>query len=439
MCGETLPERKARGAIDFTGHKSKSSPADLPGVGLRPPVQKTEEAEARQRETLRAQLRAEEQKLRVAAHDPEPVITSGSVAHEPMGQAVERVAALTGAELREYEQPWRAERREREAEYAASAPMTSATPIEQPATTLSGPSFLGLSGGQAGGSSDFSYLYEDEQPTSHTGLIVFVLVLAVLGGVVYAKWQPIRDYVVNTAIAHSQGKAAPVSTTPTDTSATASNAATTPPATDQANNPNGLPQQDKDAAGNTPKADTGQPAIETTTPDANNADKNKIPDQTSTPKDERPQAEVGRSSRFQDKSGKASNETSNDEETAADEKPESHPTAAKRNPPTPPAGAELVAQGEKYLYGRGAPKSCDNAVKSFQAAAQEKNARAMSQLGSLYATGVCLPYDRAQAYQWFSRALQVDRSNTYLEHNLNMLWRDMSAEEKTRATRGRTF
>ena len=111
--------------------------------------------------------------------------------------------------------------------------------------------------------------------------------------------------------------------------------------------------------------------------------------------------------------------------------------AARHSEPAAPAGAELVAKGEKYLYGHGAPKNCQQALTYFKAAAKEQNPSAMSQMGALYATGVCVPFDRAQAYQWFSRALHEDRSNTYLEHNLNMLWRDMSADEKARATRRR--
>jgi hypothetical protein len=34
------------------------------------------------------------------------------------------------------------------------------------------------------------------------------------------------------------------------------------------------------------------------------------------------------------------------------------------------------------------------------------------------------------AYNWFSRALAHDRGNASIEHNLNMLWRDMDARER---------
>jgi hypothetical protein len=95
-----------------------------------------------------------------------------------------------------------------------------------------------------------------------------------------------------------------------------------------------------------------------------------------------------------------------------------------------PAGQALVTAGERYLYGRGVARDCNQALVYFREGAELRNAQALSRLGTMYATGVCVSQDRVVAYNWFSRALAEDRSNQAIEQNLNMLWRDMSAGER---------
>ena len=125
MCGERLPERAAK-------------------LEKRPTT-----AEMRAEDIVRAteprddSALAAERRERIAEHDPEPV--AANLRHrEPVDETV-----------RESEMP------------AAVADFYSRGSDEEP-TTVSGPSFLGLSGG-TGGSSSYSYLYEDEQPRSHAG------------------------------------------------------------------------------------------------------------------------------------------------------------------------------------------------------------------------------------------------------------------------------
>lgn len=93
-------------------------------------------------------------------------------------------------------------------------------------------------------------------------------------------------------------------------------------------------------------------------------------------------------------------------------------------------GARLLAEGEKYLYGRGVPSNCQYAVKSFQGAADKGNARAMAHLGSLYGSGRCVKFSRVQAYQWFAKAKEANPDNTWYESSMDMLWRNMSREER---------
>jgi TPR repeat protein len=62
------------------------------------------------------------------------------------------------------------------------------------------------------------------------------------------------------------------------------------------------------------------------------------------------------------------------------------------------------------------------------------NAQARSQLGALYATGHCVPLDRARAYNWFSLAVRAASGhNIWIERNRQMLWEQMTEAEKARA------
>jgi TPR repeat protein len=98
------------------------------------------------------------------------------------------------------------------------------------------------------------------------------------------------------------------------------------------------------------------------------------------------------------------------------------------------AGGELVSSGERYLYARGVARNCDQAVIYFNAAAAQQNLQAFSHLGAMYATGECVPMDRAVAYSWFRRAYAKEPGNRYFEQNLTMLWRQMTPAERQRAT-----
>ena len=111
---------------------------------------------------------AERHRERVAQHDPEPV--SASLRHrEPADEPVRGVREES--------------RTLSSMEYAAEPQRSTAPPIEQ-SGGISGPSFLGISSTNES-APGYSYLYEDELPKSHAGLVVFLLVLAVLGGVLY--------------------------------------------------------------------------------------------------------------------------------------------------------------------------------------------------------------------------------------------------------------
>lgn len=307
-------------------------------------------------------------------------------------------------------------------------------------TTVGGPSFLGLSSAESS-NGGYSYLFQDEPERSHKGRWVFLLVLVALGGVVYAKWQPIRDYVVTTAISHSRPKPAAAQQTNPEAAPATQNAPTTTlassdaqapaistenkPAANAENKPGanakeGLPEADKDAAA---PANKGESAAAAGSNPPGTESKG-------TSGSKRPDAKA----RPTAKDVASANEASEDVADAADEEEKPSATAARKTrAPQASDGGELVSSGEKYLYGRGVARNCSQAVSYFNAAAAKQNPQAYSHLGALYATGECVPMDRAAAYAWFRRAYAKEPSNHYFEQNLTMLWREMTSNERQRA------
>jgi hypothetical protein len=123
-------------------------------------------------------------------------------------------------------------------------------------------------------------------------------------------------------------------------------------------------------------------------------------------------------------------------------------SAAKREPSAPPAKAAKLPEpaaadtgdaafrkGEAYLYGRGVPENCDEAVKNLKAASAKSNAKARSAFGTMYATGHCVARDLPTSYLWFAMALRADPNNQILEKDLSAVWNQMTPPERQMATR----
>jgi hypothetical protein len=88
---------------------------------------------------------------------------------------------------------------------------------------------------------------------------------------------------------------------------------------------------------------------------------------------------------------------------------------------------------DMYIYGQGAPKNCDQGLILLRLAAQRANPQAQAKLGALYATGKCVSQDRVQAYRWLTLALKDGQPSEWTEKNRQMVWRQMSPEERSRA------
>ena len=114
-------------------------------------------------------------------------------------------------------------------------------------------------------------------------------------------------------------------------------------------------------------------------------------------------------------------------------------TSAKASKLPAPAAADTgdaaFRKGEAYLYGRGVPRNCDEAVKYLKAASAKSNARARSAFGTMYATGHCVRRDLPTSYLWFALALRVDPNNQILEKDLSAVWNQMTPPERQMATK----
>jgi TPR repeat protein len=100
-----------------------------------------------------------------------------------------------------------------------------------------------------------------------------------------------------------------------------------------------------------------------------------------------------------------------------------------------PRQNQLLQTGERFLYGRGGRRDCNQAVSYFREAAKQYNGPAMTHLGAMYASGNCVQKNRLEAYKWFSRAQEAQPSNQWLGRNMNMLWRQMTPEERASVSR----
>ena len=106
--------------------------------------------------------------------------------------------------------------------------------------------------------------------------------------------------------------------------------------------------------------------------------------------------------------------------------------APKPSPTAPALTFEdrLVADGEKYLYGRGVPEDCARAQRNLEIGARGSNAKAQTLLGAMYATGHCVGRDLPTAYRWFAQALHGDPGNSRVQRDLEVLWKQMTPEER---------
>ena len=285
-----------------------------------------------------------------------------------------------------------------------------------------GPSFLGLAEDPK---TEFHYLYEDEAPRSHAGLFFVLILLIGAGGAGYWQWRhngyPFNRLGIGGATAQS---ASPSEVAPAQQSDQQTHIEK--PMTGAGDVLPTAPDQSKQQ--DTGKAAEFSPQGQQAPAAAQNQGNQP------TPTAEKQEAPAEKSPEKPTEEAKATPPPSIPERHHAKPKPAPAPKAAAA-PATPASpDADLESIGERYLYGNGVPQNCTRAESSLRTAATHGNSKAQTVLGTMYATGHCVGRDLPAAYRWFARALHQDPQNTRISADLQVLWRQMSAQERQLAT-----
>jgi hypothetical protein len=293
---------------------------------------------------------------------------------------------------------------------ATSDRPSSAAGSTNMSTQISGPSLLGLGSlPQSGPTLDtlrdkaFSgsptFTYEDAQPRRGRTLLLLVI-LAVLAVGVWMRYR----YLAFPELSKPQTASAP------DASASAPGDQTPPKTTDDASS-----AASAQNATPPPVAEPVKPANDAATKKEDTAvEEPKAPPQTAPEKPATPAkqvAKVGAPPRIV------------------------KPVAVTKVAAAEGSGSSTFLKGEAYLYGRGVPENCEEAIRNLKAASASGNAKARSTFGTMYATGHCVPRDLPTSYSWFAKALEADPNNQVLAKDLTAIWNQMTPPERQLATK----
>jgi hypothetical protein len=336
----------------------------------------------------------------------------------------------------------------------AEAPKPAAARPATPAPAYTGGIFnLGAPAEQK--SRNLDYLLEDDEPRSHKGLLLLGFIALVLAlGLGYVRFRQIgipgfRTSSKPTTPAAPNNPPPPESTQP-ESAPTTTVTASAPNTSDQAQNSEGSITPVAPPA--TPPAPPASTA--TNPPPASAPSAAPPPSGAQSPDAGASQPGAGGSSDKQENGSAATSE-------AAPTKPEVPPAKPADREPTPPAAATVaptdvsespkpakkpakpaaakpddpVLVGEKYLYGRGVPQSCEKGLRYVKPSAEQSNPKAMITMGALYATGHCVSRDLPTAYRYFALALRKDPENSALKQNAEMVWGQMTQSERQLAIR----
>jgi Sel1 repeat len=310
------------------------------------------------------------------------------------------------------------------------APVATDPGRERVRVPVSGPSFLGLGDER---SRDLDYLFEDEPARGHGRLYLALLLLLVSAGLLAWHWQrdgyPWAGYILRPTATTQPAPSAPPVQAPESAAAAAPVLPVEPtanPAPPEAQPVASQPSQSSGAepAGTVPAVPAAKPAGQASQPA-------EVPDsggvETKSPPIASPQMSEPEAAE------PSPTQTPTPKETpAATVAPTPKSVSPKPSPATPADSFEdrLVADGEKYLYGRGVPQDCERAQRNLQIGARQSNSKAQTLLGAMYATGHCVSRDLPTAYRWFAKALHGDPGNSRVQQDLEVLWKQMTPEER---------
>jgi hypothetical protein len=303
---------------------------------------------------------------------------------------------------------------------------------------VSGPSFLGLGDER---SRDLDYLLEDEPPRGHARLYLALLLLVASGALLAWHWQ--RDgYPWSSFLLKPTASApAPVSSPPVPAPESAAAAAPVPVEPTANPAPPEAQPASSDGAPPPPASGTASAGPDDPSAAAKPADQASQTIAAKATDEAAPTIDSSDSGEAAVKTPAAVSQPTSEPEAAALPQRETRTKNASPAPksvspkPSPAAPADafedrLVADGEKYLYGRGVPEDCERAQRNLQIGARQSNARAQTLLGAMYATGHCVNRDLPTAYRWFAKALHGDPGNSRVQRDLEVLWKQMTPEER---------
>jgi hypothetical protein len=319
---------------------------------------------------------------------------------------------------------------------------------------ISGPSLLGLNSSSDSG--DGRYLLEDDEPRRGLYLVV-VLILVALG---IAAWGEARLHGISLlALLKGSGtRSAAVEKTKEDRSPQQGTQSQPSPSENSTSETAGETQEHTAQGASAQKADQTLNA-EPIRPQASDSSANapastEAPGSKQTPTDEGPSAATLPASGAS-QSGEIPTEKSAKAEPTAPSVPvraaldagetrtsnastrgRSASGVTRTSPNQGPSDQDAtILVAEKYLYGQGVPQDCNRALSLLQPAADASSAKARSILGTMYATGHCVPRDLPSSYRWFALALRQQPNNIWLEKNVETIWNQMTASEKQLAMR----
>jgi Sel1 repeat-containing protein len=309
----------------------------------------------------------------------------------------------------------------------------SEAPAKPPSTTATGVSGRTSSRLAEEPKRNLDYLLEDEPHPAHGRMYLALALLVVAAGLLGWHWHR-EGYPWAQQPPAVSGTS--TGSTPSPASAASSPGATSPPAA-TSGEPHRPISKSRQAEAEQPKAQAAtQPS-----PDGSTA----APVPQPTPAEPAQSQEPGATGSDNPASANAEEQQpAGAATTRSTEGASTKPASAVKAPqpeakPPDAAGTNadrLAAEGEKYLYGDGVRQNCVRAQRNLTRAAKNSSAKAQGLLGTMYATGHCVTRDLPTAYRWFARALRQDPANKRVQQDLEVLWRQMTPDERQAALRG---
>lgn len=306
----------------------------------------------------------------------------------------------------------------------------------QPTAASSSPSFLGLnqpftegSDSTSGTSSNESFsgldsFFEPDEPgVSARGIILLLILLAALG---IAGWWAYTQYNGGSSVAGTKpGTTAQTPATQSSGTEAADNSASSPKSPEASSSADVSPAS-ANTSPSSPAAASPAESVNSTPPAAIEPKSESRPTAPTKPAE--------RTHSLQSKRAAGTQKTAR-----ADVKPASRPSAAisASGDKLGDRGDAEFKRGEAYLYGRGSPENCSEAIRNLKEASAKQNAKARSAFGTMYATGHCVARDLPTSYSWFAQALRVDPNNQILEKDLTAVWNQMTPPERQMAARNK--